>query len=361
MDAELIDQIYECSFVPELWPDLLGRLADIATARSGWLVISNGEKHQFAGSNDVVRQFAGALVASGLALRSERFARLSAARHPGFLREIDIYTDDELKSDPFYREHIYPRGLGHAAATTFVLPTQDRLLVSLERELARGPVETVAIERLDALRPHIARSVFMAARLQLERARAASATLAALGLPALVVDDKGKVLAANPLIEALTDICHWRAHDRVVLSDKAADQLLSDALTTINHARGSCVRSFPVRDAQASVTRVAHVVPVCLSARDIFSRCVAVLALTPVTLPQAPPIELVQSLFDLTPAEARVARDLASGKAVETIAVDRGVSPSTVRTQVRGVLEKTGCSRQIDVVALFTGISPLRL
>jgi DNA-binding CsgD family transcriptional regulator len=73
-----------------------------------------------------------------------------------------------------------------------------------------------------------------------------------------------------------------------------------------------------------------------------------VLTLTPVTPPQAPPVELVQSLFDLTPAEARVARSLASGKAVETIAADGGVSLSTIRTHVRGVLEKTGCNRQID-------------
>jgi DNA-binding CsgD family transcriptional regulator len=85
-----------------------------------------------------------------------------------------------------------------------------------------------------------------------------------------------------------------------------------------------------------------------------------VLTLTPVTPPQAPPVELVQSLFDLTPAEARVARSLASGKAVETIAADGGVSLSTIRTHVRGVLEKTGCNRQIDVVALLTAISATR-
>jgi DNA-binding CsgD family transcriptional regulator len=69
---------------------------------------------------------------------------------------------------------------------------------------------------------------------------------------------------------------------------------------------------------------------------------------------------LVQSLFDLTPAEARVARSLASGKAVETIAADSGVSLNTIRTHVRGVLEKTGCNRQIDVVALLTAISATR-
>ena len=86
----------------------------------------------------------------------------------------------------------------------------------------------------------------------------------------------------------------------------------------------------------------------------------AVLILTPVTLKEAPPVELVQSLFDLTPAEARVARNLASGKSVETISVDGDVSLNTIRTQVRGVLEKTGCTRQAEVVALLSGISPSR-
>jgi DNA-binding CsgD family transcriptional regulator len=98
-----------------------------------------------------------------------------------------------------------------------------------------------------------------------------------------------------------------------------------------------------------------------LSARDIFVRCAAVLVLTPVTLPRAPPVELVQSLFDLTPTEARVARGFASGKTVQDIAADRGLSLNTIRTHVRGVLQKTGCNRQVDIVALLTAISPMRL
>jgi DNA-binding CsgD family transcriptional regulator len=67
-------------------------------------------------------------------------------------------------------------------------------------------------------------------------------------------------------------------------------------------------------------------------------------------------VELVQSLFDLTPTEARVARSIASGRTAEDIAEDGGVSLNTVRTHVRGVLEKTGCNRQADLVALLTGL-----
>jgi len=98
---------------------------------------------------------------------------------------------------------------------------------------------------------------------------------------------------------------------------------------------------------------VAHLVPIRGTARDIFVRCAAVLVSTRVATPQAPPAELIQSLFDLTPAEARVAYGLAAGEAVEEIASAGGVSRDTVRTQLRAVMAKTGCERQAAVVALL--------
>jgi DNA-binding CsgD family transcriptional regulator len=82
--------------------------------------------------------------------------------------------------------------------------------------------------------------------------------------------------------------------------------------------------------------------------------------MTAATLPRAPSAELVQSLFDLTPAEARVARGLSAGETLEEIASTGGVSRNTIRTQLRGALEKTGCRRQVEVVALLSGIAVAR-
>ena len=48
------------------------------------------------------------------------------------------------------------------------------------------------------------------------------------------------------------------------------------------------------------------------------------------TLPHAAPIELVQSLFDLTPAEARVARRLGAGETVAEIAAASGLAAITL-------------------------------
>ena len=106
---------------------------------------------------------------------------------------------------------------------------------------------------------------------------------------------------------------------------------------------------------------VAHVLPIRHRALDLFSGAAAMLVLTPVTAPAAPPVELMQSLFDLTAAEARVARLLASGDRLDDIAASGGVSRNTVRSQLRAVMEKTGSSRQQDVVALLSGISIARI
>jgi DNA-binding CsgD family transcriptional regulator len=340
MDPQLVDRIYECTFMPDQWPSALGELAAIATARTGFLFVSKGEIHRFVGSTDFGLEAVRPLVESGVVARTERFRRLLAASHPGFLTEAEIYPAGDVADDLTYRTILYPRGLGHAAATAVTLPTGDSFTVVLEREFVRGPVERDAIDRLNAIRPDIARAATMSARLQLERARATTQVLEALGLAALVFDDGGKVIAANSLIEAMTNEIRWLARDRLSLSDRNADLLLRAAIESIRAADGAAARSFPVRDADGSATMVAHVVPIRLSARDIFVRCAGVLALTRLSAPNAPSVAIVQSLFDLTPAEARVARDLAEGKTVADIASGSGASQNTIRTHVRGVLER---------------------
>jgi DNA-binding CsgD family transcriptional regulator len=360
MHPDLIDRIYECAFMSEQWPGVLGELAGIADARAGFLFVSNDAIYHFTSSTDVGREAMRPLVDSGWFARCERFRRGLAARHSGFLTDLDIYEEEELKDDPFYRDLLYPRGLGWGTGTTVHLPTGDSFTLSLEREYMRGRVEPATVQTLDELRPHLARSALMSARLQLERARTATQTLNAIGLAALALDEKGKVLAANALVETMADHVQWRARDHFSLKDKSANQLLRSAMEAIERSGGGGVRSFPVRNNLMMVTLVAHVIPIRLSTRDLFVRCAAVLVLTSPTLPQAPPVDLVQSLFDLTPAEARIARELAGGKTIQEIATQSRLSSNTIRTHVSRVMEKTGCNRQANVVALLTGISPVR-
>ncbi len=356
MDQDFLDQIYECSFAPELWPAVLDRLASIADAHGGFLFTANDRVLKWTASQSMIGSMERCISGDWLR-RGRRFGLLAASRHAGFLTEDNIYADAEQEADPFYRDFLYPAGFGWGVGMVIPLPTGDSLALGLERRRQRGPVEATIVQQLDLLRPHLARSLLLSARLQLERAQIASDTLARIGLPALVIDERGKVLATNHLIEALTTHLRWRARDRVAFKDGAVDSLFRQAIETLDLEGQAPVRSFAVRAAAANAAMVAHVVPIRRTARDVFVRCAAMLVLTPVALPHIPPVELVRSLFDLSPAEARVARHLVGGSTVGEIASVDGVSNSTVRTQVRGVLEKTGCRRQAEVVALLGGIA----
>lgn len=355
MKTELIDRIYECSVVPELWPGVLDELAGLTDARGGLLFSARQRVLKWTASDnlsDVFRTY----VEDGWFPQCKRRVCLFGQSDPGFYVEHDFWTADEINNNPIYRDFFRPRGLGWSAGTGLKMPTGDHIVFSIERDFDRGPIEKSRVDLLNELRSHLARSAFVSARLGLQRAKGANEALSTMGLPAVLLGLDGAVIEANPLIADMSDQVQWRAH-RIVLSDGRANDLLSAALAALDAGSEQAVRSFPVRDATDMAVSVAHVIPIRRTAHDVFGGSYALLILTPVSPPAAPPIELLRSLFDLTASEARVARSLAAGQSPEEVAGSGGVAISTVRAQIRRVLEKTGCTRQAELVALLASVS----
>ena len=65
----------------------------------------------------------------------------------------------------------------------------------------------------------------------------------------------------------------------------------------------------------------------------------------------------MKGLFDLTPAEARVACGIGEAKSIEALAAQLGVSRETVRVQLKAVLGKTGLNRQAELASLLSGLA----
>jgi DNA-binding CsgD family transcriptional regulator len=63
--------------------------------------------------------------------------------------------------------------------------------------------------------------------------------------------------------------------------------------------------------------------------------------------------ELVD-LFGFSPAEARLAAALMTGKTLTEIAAEFGLRVPTLRTQLRSILKKAGAKRQSDLVRIFS-------
>ncbi len=230
MYQELIDRIYECAFVPDSWPGVLDEISTIAAARGGSLLTADGEVLGWAAADSMAEVW-DALQRLGLMTCGERFRRLVELQHSGFSTDQAGYRDEaEMGKDPLYREVLWPLGLGWAVATTIPLPTGETMVITFERDRKLGPVNPAVVDQLDILRPHLARSALISTRLRLQRAQSISKALALLGIPALVFDAAGRVLATNTLIEGLAGALQWQARDRFALVDPAANRILLGAI-----------------------------------------------------------------------------------------------------------------------------------
>jgi DNA-binding CsgD family transcriptional regulator len=84
---------------------------------------------------------------------------------------------------------------------------------------------------------------------------------------------------------------------------------------------------------------------------------VALLTIAPATCKNfADPI-FIGSMFDLTPAEARITIALLEGGNLRSIARAQRVSVETIRSQLKSVFRKTNTSRQADLIALLMRIT----
>jgi DNA-binding CsgD family transcriptional regulator len=370
---ELIDRIYEAAALPEFWPAVLD---DLTAAGSGFATImsTSGPFRNIRSPTSTAASCAlgkgewrwraskegGELTkryfAENWPQRSDRMDRLLRAYHPGFMGDFDIYTPEEWDREAIFKDFLRPRGLGWGVATAISVPTGDMLVFDIERRIEAGPVEPETVRRLDLLRPHLARAGFLSCRLAFERMRAAVLALDQLGLPACLIGHNLRILAVNPRFEAMLDRLIQDRCLRISLVNRNADALLAEALNQLRlPENGSAVRSIPVPASDEEPPVILHLVPIKRAANDIFCGVTAILVVTPVVPAEVPTAEVLQGLFDLTPAEARVARAVARSETIETIAKEFGVSKGTVRNQLKAVFAKTGVARQTDLARLLSG------
>ncbi len=366
--AELVEQIYECAFAPDHWSEALHQISCAAGGVGGYIAVRH-RHYEFAGASvaearDWKWAFARGLGPAIEAMSRPEFtvrelrARLVGAS-AGFVRDDTILTARDYEH-PVFKGGLLPAGLRWGAATQFEAPWGMKVVVCFRRKTEDGPFDAANLQFLNALKPHFERCAAISARLHLEQAQFATQFLSALGMPALVFDDAGQIIAFNDLIEAQTDIFNWRLPTLMAFSDPDADVALRVAVARWRESDPLVYRSLPIRNAKGASAAIAHLVAMGDRQGPLFARFWALVILTPITAPPAPPFELVLATFHLTPAEAKIAIGLALGKPVEQIAADDNLSVNTVRAHVRGILRKTRTRRQGDAMRLLAGLSLAR-
>ena len=352
----LIDRIYEVSVVPGEWPSLLHDLSDIVDGQGACFTVKRHDSWLGGCGSPGVARFMQEFLHSENARRSTAAMKLVAANRAGFVADYELFTEEEITSDPSYTDWAAPNGTHYGTATAIVVPNGDVALIQVQRTRGKPAFSRSDVDLLDRFRPHLARSALLAARWRMEKLHIAAEALALIGLPAAVLSLGGKVLAANSLIETMTEFVIWKSGSRVAFVDQSATTMLERAIAGLKSPASNDVRSFPVKSQIHGTLAVAHLIPTTGEARDLFDGAFGVLVLTPVTQSHSPALTLIRGLFDLTPAEARVASAITEGLSVDEIAARHTVSYETVRAQVKAVFAKTGTNRQSQVSSLLAGL-----
>jgi DNA-binding CsgD family transcriptional regulator len=363
----LVDAIYEAGLDPQQWPGALAELAAAAGANVADLLLHDS-------SRGASVRFSPGMDPAAVDACEEHYCRLDSIRPaverkpPGtIITDRDIVSKDWLTRTEFYNDWVRPQNF------------YDCTMLTLFRDPMRaGVICLAAPERADAFvarssqllgqwRPHLARAARITLKLaELDALRQAGfAALDRLTEGVVLADVKARVVFANGAAEAMfaradgvrvdaSGLCAASSGQTMALRRLIA---LSASLENPHEAGGSLLLERPSGRRPLSVI----IVPMRFETEWCFPGLpVAIIFVADPEQDGAPLEARLRALYGMTRAEATVAGLISKGSGVKGAARTLGIAPSTARTHLHRVFEKTGTRRQAELARLINKFSLAR-
>lgn len=269
----------------------------------------------------------------------------------------------DFSQNRFAREWCMPQGIRDLAAMTISGDAATLSTMTFGSMRLLEQEGTSELELLRLLSPHIRRALGISRILDLKEIALGhlTATFNALPNGLMLLDASARVLYANAAAETVI-----RANDglrvtggRLSLADAQAQAALSCVLVEIAERSKISERGagIPVRR-PGHANMVLHVLPLNYGSmrQALDDRAVAAVFMVSELMETSLPHDALRMLYDLTPAEVRVCEMLVEGLTPAETATGIGVAPSTARSHLLRIFEKTGTSRQAELVRLVTSL-----
>jgi DNA-binding CsgD family transcriptional regulator len=277
---------------------------------------------------------------------------------------LNEIPESEFQATRFYREWVAPQGLRDGCVMKFA-QTSDR--IGMLATVTRADREIInADERqfLALLSPHLRRAALISDLLDHQRVQTDlyRVMFDKLTVPVLLVGADGRLIHANAAADA---ILQRRAYVQVVNGQLTTASgpfasALADAVTRASLSAGNLgARGIGIPLSEpGEPPAVAYVLPlVKTEVSSVFASAAAAVFIATSIASLPPQQDVLATLFDLTPAEARVLVFIATGHTTDEISDKLAVSPNTIKTHIARLFSKTGVSRQADLVGLVAGLS----
>lgn len=294
----------------------------------------------------------------------------TAKYQPGaVVTDAMIVSRSILLRSEFYQDWARPQGLNHYAGASLSIGNGIGGVLSAGRGSV-APYRLQDMNVLASLMPHIRNAVRTGHHLQGigVREQAQSDALDALVHAVVIVDSRARVMFANRAAEAMftraggVTTVQQRLVGLTASSTGQLHALIAKATSDERSPRAGGAmlldRAPPAGPLQVLVTPLGsrH------GLAGISAQGHAAMLMLVDSLRASRGLEArLTALFGLTPAEARVASEVAEGRSPNDIAEDLRVMPSTVRTHLHHVFTKTEARGQGDLIRLIAQIAALRL
>lgn len=362
--AALIEHIYDAALDDEALQRLPGDFAATVNARSCTIQHSQPD-----GAVELLafNHFGPELLAQYVRhyAAEDQWAQLLMTHGQDRMLAIDRHFSlKDFRRTPLHNEFAVPNGLhevSHCMGTVVMLPGGGMGICGIQRDAQAGAFGVEDERLMQQVVPHFKRLMLLRTRLAgaERKAELADAMFDHLPVGVLLLNANGEVGYANAVAAALLrngDGLSWSVGRHVGAENRAEGvRLRTLAARAADGARGGALLLQRSSGATALQVLVAPFRPPgALPARKAL-----VLVHDPMTQPQELGQTLMQ-LFDLSAGEARVAVALAEGSSLVEIAEEHGVKTSTVQTQLKRALEKTGQRRQSGLVKVVSQVPVLR-
>ena len=363
LPSRVLDLAYSAPLEPERWPALLKEIVRTVAADAG-LVLADAPD----GSGLAVVASTG-LDPGPVAAYQDRgihhdvMARASLDRPVGTLiRDSDVMPHARFLRTELAAILLAPHGLGHVLGTALRLGPPDYAAIWLYRGLEMGRFEHDAVARLEAVVGHLCRALEIHHRLDAAQRQvaAANAILDRLAVAAVMVDELGRPVGSNRMAERIAlagDGLAVRPEGLAAATPTATTQLRSQICTALRLSSQSPPKGRGLRVERPSGGRPYELIVMPLAGRHPTGTAPHVAGVVFVIDPDAAPPasqRMVEELYGLTPAEARLSLHLLHGIDLTEAAAALGVSRNTAQSQLAAIFRKTGTHRQAELVQLLT-------
>jgi DNA-binding CsgD family transcriptional regulator len=365
--SKLLGIAYDAAADPTLWDSFLEELAIGTGATSAGLLM-----HDY-GNSSYRLSSSWRVDPESLRLYGEHYhaldvwARAAVEKRPGYVcTSQSLCPQPVVRISEIYSDFMVEAGIEHGMFGLLENSKSRLASVSLYRDKSCPEFTETDLKILELLTPHVQRAFKLHLQFSELRSRSAGfeSALNTISTAVFLFDAGGKVVYMNCSAAALVAERDGLTAMRDGL--KAEQQTESALLTKAIQGAASTPNGYGAGGNVLISRRTRCPLQILVNPirNSAICRLGAVTAIAFVIDPsrrQRPTQDILRTMFDLTPAECRVAILLSDGLAPKEIAGMIGVSVDTVRSQIKSIFTKTNVKRQSELVRLLLSNSALAI